>query len=258
MRVWAISDLHLDYSINRIFFHELSAVDYLEDILILAGDIHHEIKVVQHFFEAVRPKFKEILFVPGNHDVWITAADRGIDSMQKYHQLLLLAKETGIQTNNYQVGSLTIVPLHSWYDFTFGQPSTVIRRAWRDFEQCKWTNNDSLKEVTNVLLGLNLSRLTTSTAQIISFSHFLPYANLIPDNTPPIVQALKPVMGCRGLGEQIQQLKPQIHLYGHSHLNRKVGKGNTVFINNAYGYPKEKHISRKRLLCIYEQGKIIW
>lgn len=256
MRVWVTSDLHLDYTANQVFFYELSSEEYQEDILIIAGDIHHEIEEVQAFFQSIRPKFQQVLFVPGNHDVWLTESDKIKDSMHKYQQLLLLAKEEGIQVDNYQTGNLAIVPLHSWYDFSFGQPKPVIKRAWRDFERCKWSAD--LQEVTSTLLALNADNLAVSAPQIISFSHFLPYASLIPDNTPPIVQALKPVMGCVGLGEQIQHLAPQIHIYGHSHLNRKVGKGKTVFINNAYAYPKEKHISRKRLLCIYNQGKIIW
>jgi Icc-related predicted phosphoesterase len=256
MRVWAISDLHLDYEVNRTFFYAISEWEYKEDILIVGGDVHHEYTEIKAFFRSIVPKFKQVLFVPGNHDVWLTKTDKFKDSMEKYQQLLLLAKEEGVRTTNYQVDELTIVPLHSWYDFTFGQPNTVIQRAWQDFKYCIW--QDSVETITSSLLAMNKNSLNPTTEKVISFSHFLPYAHLIPAETPPIVQALKPVMGCMGLAKQIEELKPQIHLYGHSHLNRKIGVKATVFVNNAYGYPKERHITRKRLYCIYNNGNIVW
>ena len=44
MRIFTISDLHIDYSENQRWVEGISTFDYQEDILILAGDITHHLK----------------------------------------------------------------------------------------------------------------------------------------------------------------------------------------------------------------------
>lgn len=41
-------------------------------------------------------------------------------------------------------------------------------------------------------------------------------------------------------------------VYGHSHINRQVFKDNTMYINNAFGYPDETQITAKELKCVFE------
>lgn len=256
MRVWVTSDLHIDYRRNKQFFQQLSVVDYQSDILIIAGDISHQLVEVIGLFRSLVRKFKKVLFVAGNHDLWVTPEDNVDYSWQKMQQLYHLAQQEGIVTTALTIGELYMVPLQSWYDFSFGHPSATIQRAWQDFKYCQW--EESLEELTAKLIDQNIPSLSTTKTQVISFSHFLPMATLIPTQVPTIVKALLPVMGTQLLLPQIQQLESTIHIYGHSHLNRKVGVGNTVYINNAFGYPKEQHISRKRLLCIYADGQFLW
>jgi hypothetical protein len=43
-----------------------------------------------------------------------------------------------------------------------------------------------------------------------------------------------------------------MHVYGHSHINRRVEIDGVSYINNAFGYPSETAITSKRLLCIHE------
>ncbi len=256
MKVWVTSDLHIDYRQNKQFFQQLSALDYQTDILIIAGDISHQLTEVISLFRSLVRKFKKVLFVAGNHDLWITPEDNIDYSWQKMQQLYHLAQQEGILTTALTIDELYITPLQSWYDFSFGRPSSTIQRAWQDFKYCQW--EESLEELTTKLIDQNAASLRTTKKQVISFSHFLPTATLLPTQVPAIVKALLPVMGTQLLLPQIQQLESTMHIYGHSHLNRKVGIGNTIYINNAFGYPKEQHISRKRLLCIYEDGQFLW
>jgi predicted phosphodiesterase len=44
MRVFALSDLHIDYEVNAGWVKSLSSVDYLDDVLILAGDISDKLQ----------------------------------------------------------------------------------------------------------------------------------------------------------------------------------------------------------------------
>jgi len=256
MRIWATSDLHIDYNKNKQWCYGLSNYDYTDDILIIAGDVSHEILEVAHLFRKLAKKFKQLFFVPGNHDVWLMPGER-FDSLQKFHDLLAMSSDEGASTQPLVFGQVKIVPLFSWYDFSFGTPKKAIQRAWQDFKRCKWAEN--LEQLTQYFIALNSPHLqATGNTDIISFSHFLPSAALIPPQVPTLVKALLPVFGCRSLGEQVKQLDSAIHVYGHSHLNRKVGLDNTVYINNAYGYPHETPISRKRLFCLFDDGQLLF
>ena len=41
----------------------------------------------------------------------------------------------------------------------------------------------------------------------------------------------------------IRKLDAALHVYGHSHLNRRVTLGRTTYVNNAFGYPYETRIA---------------
>ena len=87
---------------------------------------------------------------------------------------------------------------------------------------------------------------------VISFSHFLPRTDIMPSFISDNVKRLFPVFGSHKIEEQIKKLKASIHIYGHSHLNLQVKKGDRTYINNAFGYPHEKGISQKRIISVYE------
>jgi Icc-related predicted phosphoesterase len=254
MKVWATSDLHVDYQENWDWFMQLSDIEYQEDILILAGDIIPNIKKIAVLLEALAKKFFKVLFVPGNHDVWLTKGEE-MNSLDKFHQLLSLAEDLGVQTTPFVSPNLSIVPIFSWYDFSFGKPSATIRKAWVDFKACKWTMEE--EALTNYFLALNEPHLNQTSKAIISFSHFVPRMDLIPRNVPKIVKALLPVLGSSKIETQLQQLGTDLHIYGHSHLNRSVEKEGIWYLNNAFGYPREAHICRKVLMPVYENGAVV-
>ena len=86
----------------------------------------------------------------------------------------------------------------------------------------------------------------------ITFSHFLPRIDLVPLYVPRKHRALDPVLGSVRIEEQLRRFAPEIHVYGHSHINRSVRIGGVRYVNNAFGYPQESAIAAKRLLCIDE------
>jgi predicted phosphodiesterase len=48
----------------------------------------------------------------------------------------------------------------------------------------------------------------------------------------------------------VSQLNPDIHIYGHSHVNRNIEVDDICYVNNAFAYPSEENISRKKLHCV--------
>lgn len=85
----------------------------------------------------------------------------------------------------------------------------------------------------------------------ISFSHFLPRIDLMPYFIPCSKRKLYSVLGTILLEKQIRKLGSKIHVYGHSHINNQIMKDNTLYLNNAFGYPYETQITAKELKCIY-------
>lgn len=252
MRIFALSDVHIDYSVNRAWLLGLSNSDFQQDILILAGDLSDDLSLLEACFKSLVKKFRKVCFVPGNHELWIRNSGQHIDSFDKFDLVIALAEETGIHTRPVSINSVSIVPLFSWYDFSFGQPDTKLQDEWMDFRLCRWSNISDMSMVCQWMLDKNALALQTVNETIISFSHFLPRIDVIPAYLPRRYRYLFPVFGSYLLERQIRRLKPQIHVYGHSHLNRHVLIDSITYVNNAFGYPSETRIARKELRLLYE------
>ena len=74
----------------------------------------------------------------------------------------------------------------------------------------------------------------------------------MPPGVPPARRMLYPVLGTTRLERQIRRLGSAIHVYGHSHVNRRVTIDGVSYVNNAFGYPSETAIALKRLVCVYD------
>lgn len=253
MRVFAISDIHIDYEENRAWIANLSFQDYQSDLLILAGDISDDVRLVDWAFVELRRKFAGIIFVPGNHDLWVHR-DTEMTSVDKFHHLLRLARERGIDTEPFHHGALSIVPLLGWYDYSFGTPEEQLLKSWLDFRACRWPSEMTTQEIAAYFLNLNRHVLSVENETIISFSHFLPRIDLMPSFVSERFHFLYPALGSEVIDRQARLLRAphRLHVYGHSHLNRRVTINDVEYINNAYGYPSEQSIARKDLLCIHQ------
>jgi len=80
MRVFAISDLHVDYADNAKWVAGLSTSQYLDDILVVAGDVSYSLQQLEWALKTIAARFKKVLFVPGNHDLWVVNDDRATRS----------------------------------------------------------------------------------------------------------------------------------------------------------------------------------
>lgn len=254
MKIFALSDLHADYDQNLAWIHSLSAQKYQQDILILAGDVSDRLDVIEEVLGALQNCFAQVCFVPGNHELWVDKGDINC-SLEKFHAVQDLCDRLGVNTSVYRGAGVSIVPLFSWYDFSFGEPDRYLRRAWRDFRACRWPDRlAGSNAVSDYFLGLNKQRLGVRDQTVISFSHFLPSLSVMPARIPPARRRVYPVLGSERLGEQLQQLQPDIHVYGHSHVNQSIAIGGIRYVNNAFAYPRESRIARKALYCVWESN----
>jgi predicted phosphodiesterase len=257
MRIFAISDIHVDYPANAKWLASLSLVDYRDDLLVLAGDVAHSSSLLQWGFSILAARFKTVLFVPGNHDLWVLDEDKGRTSLEKFDDVLRIARLNGISVEEFNSGTLSILPLFGWYDYSFGEPSEELKSSWMDYYACRWPADIGAVQIAAHFAGLNAGHLERARSlidcrKIITFSHFLPRVDLMPSGVSRSVRELYPVLGSTLIEKQLRLLKSNVHVYGHSHFNRSVVLNCVLYINNAFGYPYETRIASKRLLCIHE------
>jgi len=255
MRVFAVSDLHVDYESNAQWAKNLSRQDYNNDVLILAGDLSDLLDQIGENLDALVMRFKKVLYVPGNHEMWIIRSPGFSNSVAKFLEVCRVVRQSGASMESMHTDVLTIVPLLGWYDYSFGEPCDELRDAWMDFHACRWPKQMNERQATSFFAAMNEPLPRPRSTAVISFSHFLPRIDLIPDYVPRNYRYLFPVMGADILERQIRQLGASIHVYGHSHVNRRITLDGVTYVNNAFGYPSEVRTTAKRLLCIYEDGK---
>lgn len=252
MRIFALSDIHVDYDANAQWVGNLSRHEYHDDLLILAGDITHRLDLLGWCVSALSVRFKQVLFVPGNHDLWVVGEERAKTSLQKFVDVQATIEDSGASMGSFRRNGVHIVPLQSWYDYSFGQPSEDLMGMRSDYRACRWPADFGPAEAAAHFAKMNSNLDTDGATRVITFSHFLPRIDLVPDYVPRKHRILDPVLGSAGIDAELRALGSSLHVYGHSHINRSVHIDGVRYVNNAFGYPQENRIASKQLICIDE------
>jgi len=252
MRIFALSDIHIDYDVNAKWIADLSFVDYQHDVLILAGDVTDTLRLLDWCLSTLAKRFRKVLFVPGNHDLWVIRDGREKNSLEKFDDVREVVESSGASMQTFHERGVSIIPLLAWYDFSFGEPSEELKSVWMDFQACRWPAGFTEKKIAAHFAALNEGVAGPAGDMVITYSHFLPRIDVMPDYIPLACRFLYPVLGSTQLDGQLRSLNSRMHVYGHSHVNRHVTIDGVSYINNAFGYPSETIVALKRLVCIYE------
>jgi predicted phosphodiesterase len=240
MRLFATSDLHTDYKDNMLWLRQLSGTAYRNDVLIVAGDISDRFQIIRETLLLLRSKFRHVLFTPGNHELWVRGeASNSVDKLQR---ILTLCDELDVATAPLRLEDLWVVPLFSWYDGVFDPEMTTeseaARRSWADFHFCKWPEDAT--PLADYFLRMNEPRLKEYDAPVVTFSHFLPRADLLPPVEYLKISWLPNVSICAGLDSQIRSLSSTIHVCGHTHISVDDVIDGIRYVQNPVRYPKER------------------
>ena len=63
--IYAISDLHVDYTKNREFVEGWHQENYASSALIVAGDVTDNVALLESVLTILTAKFQQVFFVPG-------------------------------------------------------------------------------------------------------------------------------------------------------------------------------------------------
>ncbi|KAK9811554.1 hypothetical protein WJX72_005803 [[Myrmecia] bisecta] len=262
MRVWAVSDIHTDYKENLEWCQQLSDDDYKQDVLILAGDVTDNLDTLRATFECLASKWKCVFFTPGNHDLWVRRQERGqYDSIGKLERVQQVCKECGVLCAPKCIDGVWIVPILSWYHATFDREPDIpgaadVEKVMVDFQVCNWPRPDMSARDTSVaayvdalnepMLG-NLETVLEMEAssqsgwpKVITFSHFLPLQELLPEKRMLFQPNLAKACGSDFIQRRIEELKPMAHIFGHTHFSWDASIGGVRYIQWPLAYPQER------------------
>jgi predicted phosphodiesterase len=266
VRIFALSDVHVDYPANRAWLEALPGADHAGDALLLAGDVSDNLSRLRATLALLRSRFAAVFFVPGNHDLWVRRRECD-DSMAKFRLVLELCEEMGVHTSPARLGpagarGVWVVPLFSWYVepgegdgslFVPKEGEDASLEMWADRYFARWPGSGPAVGVADAFLRMNEAHVRRSyDAPVISFSHFVPRAELmartaeeraagaraLPDRNPRF--NFSRVAGCAGLDAQVRELRAAVHVYGHQHRNRERRIDGVLYVSHCLGYPSER------------------
>jgi 3',5'-cyclic AMP phosphodiesterase CpdA len=140
MKLFAISDLHLERPQNWQALRELSP--HLQDWLIVAGDVAESIPLFRRGMRLLAAKFAQVIWTPGNHDLWTLPTDSyQLRGLVKYNALVAICRELHIATPEDPFlqwpatdEPLILAPIFTLFDYSF-RPAEVTEEsavAWAE------------------------------------------------------------------------------------------------------------------------------
>eukprot|EP00658_Telonema_sp_P-2_P014365 TRINITY_DN15466_c0_g1_i2.p1 TRINITY_DN15466_c0_g1~~TRINITY_DN15466_c0_g1_i2.p1 ORF type:complete len:277 (+),score=33.27 TRINITY_DN15466_c0_g1_i2:393-1223(+) len=154
-------------------------------------------------------------------------------------------------------GGVLVVPLLSWHHQSFDTEPDITNwegiprceDSMMDYHRCAWPDgmDPSTEQVAAAIDNLNsppdevlaLREPENSDLALVSFSHFVPRIELVPEKRFLFLPTLNKAVGSRFLGERVDRLGSNLHVFGHTHFGWDQTIGKTRFVQAALGYPSE-------------------
>ena len=167
---------------------------------------------------------------------------------------------------------ILVYDIHSVHCVVFDFRCQVMpfEKKWGDFHQCSWpglsreefvsinSDNTALAQCFADLNELALESIADSgrneNETVISFSHFVPRQELMPEKRFLLEPHLTKVIGSDFLEQQIRRLHPDIHLFGHTHIPIDMTLDGVRYIQWPLGYFRE---ADKQCKPIFSSGPLL-
>jgi predicted phosphodiesterase len=265
VKLWAVGDLHLGYKRNREALEELAPRP--DDWLILAGDVGEGEEQLELALDTLGPLFAQLLWVPGNHDLWtrptsVTGKKR-LAGEPLYRRLVEICRERGVLTpeDPYPVfpgarfddgtedgRAIRIALMFLLYDYTFVpedvEPERAVEWAMETDILCAdevllkpdpWPSREAWCAERCRLTEKKLEAATAEGEATILVNHWpLRYEHAV----LPAVPRFKIWCGTRRSEEWPERFGALSVVYGHLHIPRTIEEGGVKFEEVSFGYPK--------------------
>lgn len=259
MKLWAIADLHLRYPETReVLDRDLASRP--DDWLIVAGDVGETEEHLTFAFERLTRRFAQVIWVPGNHELWTTPTDPlAARGEARYGKLVEICRRHGVLTpeDPYPVWPDTpvdeppirICPLFLLYDYSFHPDGAVGQK-----QAVAWAMEAEILASDEVLLApdpypsraawcaarcrLTAERLAAATAhgeRTVLINHFPLKREL---SRLPAVPRFIIWCGTRRTEDWHLTYRAEAVVYGHLHIPRSAEVDGVRFEEVSFGYPR--------------------
>lgn len=277
-KLYAIADLHLSYKQNREALADLRP--HASDSLIICGDVGEKIEHLQEAFGVTTKLFKQVFWVPGNHELYTLPGQRnqtdGLDDDPlnkelrgefKYLECVRVANEYGVITPEDEYvkwegegGPCIICPLFTLYDYSF-RPDHVSREGALD-----WAMEENIVATDEALLHPDpyesrdrwCEELVAKTEErlMLTSSRGIPLVLVnhwpLREDTITIPQIPRFSLWCgtKKTEEWHTRFNAKVVVTGHLHVRRTDWRDGVRFEEVSLGYPKQWQGARDRGLDI--------
>eukprot|EP00405_Crypthecodinium_cohnii_P040376 CAMPEP_0206564826 /NCGR_PEP_ID=MMETSP0325_2-20121206/23691_1 /ASSEMBLY_ACC=CAM_ASM_000347 /TAXON_ID=2866 /ORGANISM="Crypthecodinium cohnii, Strain Seligo" /LENGTH=487 /DNA_ID=CAMNT_0054067533 /DNA_START=36 /DNA_END=1499 /DNA_ORIENTATION=- len=254
MTFFAISDVHAERKENLRWLENLPV--YERSTVIVAGDLAVNLTQLEQALSLFQKKFDYVMYCYGNHEAWSkvkNAADKDLasynDSWEKLLAIRQLCSSLGVLTTATLIEGVWVVPVLGWYhDDWDTEPPLQAPEGEKlqrepmpghalatDTHACQWgEHKNGTKELAKLLDEQNEvwgiwplpEALLRNVAQppgkrkhpVITFSHFLPREELMPEKRFLFQPNLPQIVGSSYIRRRVESLKPDVHVFGHTHF----------------------------------------
>ena len=261
MKLLAISDLHLANQVNRDAVAAVAPRE--EDWLIVAGDVGESDEHLHFALSHLVPRFRQLIWVPGNHDLWTLGRDSGKPrGVEKYRQWVEICRQYGVltpedpfprfsldETDEGEPREFLIAPLFVLYDYSF-RPDDVDEAgavAWAEESGIVCSDEylirpdpyTSLPDWCRARLGQTLPRLEAAAREglpLILVNHFPLRRDLLRLRRIPRFSIW---CGTTATEEWHTRFGAEVVVYGHLHVKGTHFRDGVRFEEVSLGYPRD-------------------
>jgi predicted phosphodiesterase len=272
MRLYAIADLHLSYKHNREALDELKP--HNDDSLIICGDVGERLEHLQEAFEITTKLFKQVFWVPGNHELYTLPGvtteddlDKELRGEYKYLECVRVANECGVITPEDEFvkwegegGPCLICPIFTLYDYSF-RPAHVTREKALEWamEQNVYATDEALlhpdpyqsrDEWCTELVSKAEERLEKAAARnipLVIINHWPLREDTI---TIPSIPRFSLWCGTKKTEDWHKRFNAKVVVTGHLHVRRTDWIDGVRFEEVSLGYPRQWQAAKDRGLDI--------
>lgn len=252
MTLWALSDLHIGFEVNRLAVEALP--DFGDDWLLLGGDTGDTLAHLQAVLDVVTARFAKVIWTPGNHDLWTPRAwpdeKRGV---AQYLRLVDACRARGVLTpeDPYATWPATghvIAPVFTLYDYSFAPdglaPDAAVAWAAETKVQCAdelllspapYATRSDWCAARVAATETRLAALPAD-ARTILLGHFPLRADLA---ILPRIPRFAIWCGTTRTTDWHTRFRADVVVSGHLHLRTTRWRGGVRFEETSLGYPAQ-------------------
>lgn len=279
IRIDICSDLHVDkheiteamlesWMVDDHSLYERPLFDFARyrnpgsNIIVIAGDISDRIDQVEEVILAATQVYEYVVFVDGNHEHVETSRAKTSNVEQNMQALRDMSRDIpgmvyldGIENCRWDFQDVAFIGGNGWYDWkcfeSQGIPFTRAFVSWADhagdrqidFGDYGYPNSIAAIHSVNMAAEMDKATKDPNIRKVVAVTHTAPIGSLLRWHvsdfehnsvTPSFANSSMQTVLDADINEKLAAW-----IYGHTHDRKFTMRGNSAFINNAYGYVHE-------------------